>query len=226
MNTGAYRIDTSFISPNLRKAILSSIEDRHWVRTHPDGPYQSDAWRVITLINKGKPLPALERYPEIAEIAQKFNCKILSMVFYSILPGGVLHRHRDLSGTLEFFGRLRFHVPLATNPSVNFEVSKKTVPMAEGELWALNTSYLHAVSNLGETDRIHLVLEVEANDWCWSLLPKRDIRYYAHSLFFAIVVIGRAIETFLFNRSRIKGQLAMARAMFKPKIRQLLGKQK
>ena len=85
------------------------------------------------------------------------------------------------------FGRLRFHVPIVTHPEVEFVVGGKRVDMRPGELWALDTSYEHSVRNRSDQVRVHLVAEVVANDWVWSLLPKKGVVYYRHLAGFWIV---------------------------------------
>ena len=52
--------------------------------------------------------------------------------------------------------------------------------MRPGELWALDTSYEHSVRNRSDQVRVHLVVDVVANDWVWSLLPKKGVAYYRH----------------------------------------------
>jgi hypothetical protein len=154
----------------------------------------------------------LAKYPHVRKLIDYFQCPVMEAVFYSILPGGNLHPHRDVSGTLEL-GRLRFHIPLVTNPKVEFKVSKKVVPMKAGELWALNTSYLHSVANLGDCDRIHIVLEVEANDWCWSLLPKKSLPYYTHAAGFFGLTAWRAVSTAFTDRNKLRGRFNQGKWM-------------
>ena len=100
-------------------------------------------------------------------------------MLYAVRPGTILHPHRDMSGNLPF-GRLRFHVPIVTNPEVDFVVGGERLDMRPGELWALDTSYEHSVRNRSNQVRVHFVVEVVANDWVWSLLPKKGVAYYRH----------------------------------------------
>jgi hypothetical protein len=86
--------------------------------------------------------------------------------------GGELTRHTDQvdpdSGTTD--GKLmRFHFPLTTNKDVIFSTwgvdgKRKNAHMAIGECWYLDVRKPHAAVNGGTTDRIHLVVDVEAND--------------------------------------------------------------
>jgi quercetin dioxygenase-like cupin family protein len=43
--------------------------------------------------------------------------------------------------------------------------------MREGESWYVNFNLPHRVLNLGETARVHLVLDCVLNDWLRSQFP-------------------------------------------------------
>jgi hypothetical protein len=218
MNSGSFLVMDRFPEFDAARGVLSEVSRSDWVPTIPDGPYKSDGWRVIKLFEQGKPTAFAERHPEIKRVIGYFECPIVKAMFYSMLPGAELHPHRDSSGTLEL-GLLRFHIPIETNPNVSFMVSKKRVPMKSGELWALNTSYLHAVENKGQTDRVHLVVEVEVNEWCWSKLPKKNMKFYVHYAWFMMLVIGRAIRLALTDPKAARSRLGIGKFIAKRLLR-------
>lgn len=111
-------------------------------------------------------------------------------MFYSMLPGGDIPSHRDMVGNVGL-GGLRLHIPIITNSNVNFIVDNKRVIMNIGELWALDTSYKHSVTNFGSEQRIHLVMDVIVNEWVLSLLPKKNLQFYIHQLHLIILGIIR-----------------------------------
>lgn len=162
MDQGAALIKKDFGYSDALRSVLEQLGAEDWVPTHPDGPYESDGWKVVPFVEFGRETPMMERFPVMAKVLQEFKCPVKMMVYYNMLPGAKIHPHRDTSGTLEL-GFLRFHVPIRTNEQVDFRVDNVAVPMREGQLWALNTSHKHAVSNLSNSDRVHLVLEVEVN---------------------------------------------------------------
>jgi hypothetical protein len=221
MNSGAYLVDKRFPLFSEATRVCTQIADSDWIATIPDGPYANDGWRVVKVVDKYKPTAFLEAHQDLQTVLNWFKAPIVMAVYYSMLPGTELHPHRDTSGTLEL-GRLRFHIPIVTNPSVNFMVSKKRVPMEEGQLWALNTSYLHAVENKSQTDRIHLVVEVEANDWCWSLLPAKGPVYYAHYAFFMMQLAKRGLQVLTTDRKN----MGAAKNIGKFVLARFLGKRK
>ena len=85
--------------------------------------------------------------------------------------GGELRRHTDQvdsdAGVAE--GQLlRFHFPIITNDKVKFMMwdtynQPKEVNMVVGSLWSIDTRKPHTAVNNGTEDRIHLVVDVEAD---------------------------------------------------------------
>ena len=92
--------------------------------------------------------------------------------------GGELERHTDQvdpdSGIQD--GKImRLHFPIITNDSVvfttwNVDGTKKNVHMKVGECWYIDTRKPHQAINSGNTDRLHLVVDVDANDDVRGLL--------------------------------------------------------
>jgi hypothetical protein len=86
--------------------------------------------------------------------------------------GGELKRHTDQvdnDAGVRNGQTMRMHIPLVTNPGVDFTVwnwnnEPTVVNMREGECWVLDTRKPHCVVNRGTTERIHLVIDVFAND--------------------------------------------------------------
>jgi hypothetical protein len=218
MNPGAHLIAPSFPEFETAQKVLSEVTESEWVPTVPDGPYQNEGWRVVKIVAKGKRTQFAEQHPEIGRVLDYFKDPIEMAVFYSMLPGTILHPHRDLSGTLEL-GKIRYHVPLATNSDVKFFVDKKRVPMANGEMWALNTSYLHAVENASQIDRVHLVVEVEVGKWSWSLLPRKNLRYYGHYAWFMSLVMWRGFTKLVTQKDALKTYSNMSRTFMRRLLR-------
>lgn len=92
--------------------------------------------------------------------------------------GGELTRHADITdpdaGVAD--GRiLRIHIPIATNPGVVFtqwklDGSKVEACMGAGESWYLDTRKPHCARNGGQTERVHLVLDVKGSQALRDLL--------------------------------------------------------
>ena len=92
--------------------------------------------------------------------------------------GGELQRHTDQvdpdSGVRD--GKiLRLHIPVVTNSDVGFsswttDGVERKIRMAAGTMWYIDTRKPHRAINGGTEDRIHAVIDVEANDECRKLL--------------------------------------------------------
>ena len=65
----------------------------------------------------------------------------------------------------------RLHIPVTTNPDVEFKVNGRPVTMTPGQTWYLRLADPHSVANRGTTERTHIVLDVVANAW---LLDRMD----------------------------------------------------
>jgi mannose-6-phosphate isomerase-like protein (cupin superfamily) len=69
---------------------------------------------------------------------------------------------------------VRLHIPVVTNPEVEFVLNGVRVEMKEGECWYHNFNLPHRVANRGTVDRVHLVLDCVLNDWLREVLLSAD----------------------------------------------------
>lgn len=63
----------------------------------------------------------------------------------------------------------RVHIPVTTNPAVEFHCGDRFVNMAEGEAWTFDNWVLHKVVNDTPTRRIHLVFDTIGSSAFWKL---------------------------------------------------------
>ncbi|TCS14492.1 aspartyl/asparaginyl beta-hydroxylase domain-containing protein [Caulobacter sp. BK020] len=108
--------------------------------------------------------PFLRPCPYFRAVIAAFACEVRAVRLMRLGPGSVIKAHTDLDLDIEA-GGARVHVPVVTNPDVDFRLNGARVEMAAGEAWYLRLSDPHAVANRGTTDRVHLVLDLVANDW-------------------------------------------------------------
>ncbi len=71
--------------------------------------------------------------------------------------GTVITPHRDHGPSM--LRSHRYHFAITTNPLVEFGIEGKMQHIAAGEIWEINNRKLHAVRNLGEHARVHLILD-------------------------------------------------------------------
>lgn len=166
------------------KADLDRFEASDWV-PHFNTRYYEGDWSGISLRSVGGvarelyPDPAasdpfadtanLDRCPDVRATLDRFQCELLSARFLRLAAGSVIKEHSDYNLAHED-GELRIHIPVRTNPDVEFILDGVPVRMCEGEAWYLDLNLKHRVSNLGSTDRIHLVVDCVVNDWLTGLV--------------------------------------------------------
>ena len=109
--------------------------------------------------------------PEIAKVLTLLRAPLGAVRLMRLGPESSILRHSDHDLSADY-GQVRLHVPLTTNPQVDFRVNDSTVTMLPGECWYLRLSDPHSVDNRGPTERIHLVIDAMVNDWLAELLVR------------------------------------------------------
>ncbi len=96
-----------------------------------------------------------------------------------LAPGSYIREHSDNALDYED-GEIRIHIPVQTNPEVEFYVSGERLLLEEGGCYYVNVNLPHRVANRGAAERIHLVIDAAVNDW-------------VHALFRECLTAGRVI---------------------------------
>ena len=180
----AYKLPLSFdpmpITQEIRVAESSSVWQDHWA----DGLAVRGTWGLIPLVaGPGDPSVAdaiLAKMPHTRSVIDAFHTKVLRARLMKLKAGAVIKEHRDYAyfgGQRWSFerGRIRIHIPIITGANVLWMLSRKRIDMKAGEAWYVNVCMPHSVENRGDTDRIHLVLEVEVNQWVRSMFPPETL---------------------------------------------------
>ena len=89
------------------------------------------------------------------------NGRIMSLILINLPAGKSIGRHRDANPVGDRFNRChRIHIPVITNDECIFEIDGEIKNMKKDEVWEIsNVKKLHSVSNRGNTDRIHLLVD-------------------------------------------------------------------
>lgn len=112
--------------------------------------------------------------PIIKKIEKIYNGKHGRIWLAKLPPGKEIPIHIDhysldtLLKAYEYYYFLavdRIHIPITTNEKVIFNVGGEDKHMKIGECWNMNQSILHFVKNDGDTDRIHLVIDLLPYKW-------------------------------------------------------------
>lgn len=172
----ALRCDPAGLQQDLRQ-----LADDEWV-AHYNADDHHGAWHAAALRTRAGALhpiqaiyadpaagtfadtPLLARCPHLRAALDAFACPLRGVRLMRLGPGAEILPHRDHELGLPH-GVARIHVPVCTNPEVDFRLDGRRIAMAPGEVWYLDFGRTHAVANRGATDRVHLVLDCEADDW-------------------------------------------------------------
>lgn len=118
--------------------------------------------------------PLFARCPHLKAAVDSLACEVTAVRLLRLAPGARIAEHRD-HALGEAYGELRLHLPVVTNPEVDFRVLGVRVCMRPGELWYVDASEPHAVSNTGATARVHLVIDCRHNDWLAAQLSQGEV---------------------------------------------------
>lgn len=174
---------------------LSLVVNNNWVSHFNTNGYNGD-WKAIplyaeqgdesnifALYNSNIILtetPVLKECHYFREVIQMFKCKVLSARILKLGIGAEIKPHRDHELGYEDHN-FRLHIPITTNKGVQFILDDTLLKMLPGECWYTNVNFVHSVKNLGTTDRVHLVLDFERNDWSdtlfFSLAPEESFQF-------------------------------------------------
>ena len=106
----------------------------------------------------------LARCPYHREVIDFFRMEKTSVRLMKLDAGAIIKPHHDHDLNYEQ-GEVRLHIPVTTNPQLEFYLEDERLLMAEGSCWYLNLTLEHQVINAGPTPRVHLVIDGLVNDW-------------------------------------------------------------
>jgi hypothetical protein len=149
-------------------------------------------WSQIVLLKNEFRDPVLSSCPALERALAAVPSRVLDAGLKLLAPGGFVHEHRDITGASPM-GVLRLHVPIVTDPGVEFYVNGRRVDLQPGEAWVLDTSYLHRVANNSTVRRVHLVVDVELDRSLRALLPARDVWDRLHVVHFWLLCVLKGI---------------------------------
>lgn len=177
-----------FFDPEKLKEDLLKIAPAEWI-SHYRGDHYEGGWAVAPLRSVGghsaviystpagtnpnfyKDTPILERCPYFQSAINWFQCQVNGARLMRLDPAARILEHTDDmdDGNTQ---ELRIHIPVETNPQVEFWVDGQLVPMQEGEAWFADFNLPHSVNNYGSAPRTHLVLDCSVNPWLEAQLQR------------------------------------------------------
>jgi hypothetical protein len=166
------------------------VRDLHVLRDVPTapqpGPYHKGEWTGIALHSMGgkesvfPSSPGMDRYQETERLLQtpyfkkildELECpkEVVRLLF--LPPDGHIKDHFDFHTNFQF-GLVRLHIPILTNPDVAFVIDGQRMNWNPGELWYGDFSRVHSVKNNSQMVRVHMVMDIQINDFVLSLFPE------------------------------------------------------
>lgn len=157
------------------QAELADVRDSEWIAHYNPNDHEG-AWHLAALSAPAglqesiwscaipeicQPTPLLRRSSYFALLLDEIPVVKTSVRLMRLAPGAVIKEHCDSFGDEE----IRIHVPVTTNPEVDFRFAGEPVSMQKGSCWLLDFRLPHSVANHGPTARTHLVIDAFRNDW-------------------------------------------------------------
>lgn len=122
-------------------------------------PEETDCYEDTTLLLSS---------PYLQDVLNYFQCPLLSVRLLKLAAGAKVHEHKDRDLCFEE-GLVRFHIPVFTNPEVDFFLDGEKMMLTEGSCWYMNFNLPHSLHNKSNQDRIHLVVDARVNEWVQQL---------------------------------------------------------
>jgi len=99
--------------------------------------------------------------PIVSKLESLHEGKVGKCIFIKLPAHKNVGEHTDKR---DYLGAVRrHHVAITTNENVLFFVNKESKNMKVGDCWEINNSQLHSVENNGDTERIHLLIDILPN---------------------------------------------------------------
>lgn len=111
----------------------------------------------------------LSTSPHLRDALGQFRCPLTSARLLALGAGAAIKTHSDYRLAHED-GEVRLHVPLITDPEVEFILDGRPVELAAGDCWYLNLNLPHSAANRSSRPRIHLVVDCIVNSWLDDLV--------------------------------------------------------
>lgn len=160
-------------------AEVAALPPSAWL-PHPGRIVGNDAVPLITpngaitnaFAGPMAPTEHLRACPYILEIMKDLGAVWGRSRLMGLAPGAIVPEHVDVGHYWRT--HLRVHIPVITNPGVEFTCEGETVNMAAGECWIFDSFRIHDVRNTGTEKRVHLVLDTVGGEKLWDLMREGE----------------------------------------------------
>lgn len=174
LNQPLVQLPISFCAETLA-AEVKALPQSAWT-PHPSGFPGNDAVRLVTpggrdtdaIFGAMAPTEHLGQCPYVIDVMAELGAVWGRSRLMGLGAGGEVPAHIDVN----YYWRThtRVHIPVITNPNVEFTCGGQTTHMAAGECWVVDTFRSHTVANRGTDRRVHLVIDTVGGERLWDLI--------------------------------------------------------
>jgi hypothetical protein len=166
------------------KSDLARVREEEWTPHFNERDYGGD-WRGVALRSQNgdksflfasfvgaaefRDTELMDRCAYFRELLSVFECPVKAVRLLSLGAGSFVREHRDHALSYED-GEMRIHIPVQTSGEVEFYVDGERLPLEEGRTYYINVNLPHRIVNGSDVDRVHLVLDIEVNEWVHELV--------------------------------------------------------
>lgn len=177
LNARFIQLPVAFDVDRLQREI-EALGDDAW-RPHPEG-FQGNDFIPLIAANGDpadesyegpmRPTQHLKDCPYLVDVLTKLGAAWGRTRLMRLGPHADVNPHVDVN--YYWRDRMRVHVPIVTQPTVQFYCGDQNIHMAAGECWIFDTWSLHRVENNDERSRIHLVADTVGGESFWDLAAR------------------------------------------------------
>jgi hypothetical protein len=177
LNARFIQLPVAYDVERLRQEI-EALGDDAW-RPHPEG-FQGNDFLPLIAANGSpadesfegpmRPTEYLKRSPYMIDVLASLGAAWGRTRLMRLGPHADVNPHVDVN--YYWRDRMRVHVPIITQPTVQFYCGDQNIHMKAGECWIFDTWSLHRVENADERNRIHLVADTVGGEGFWDLAAR------------------------------------------------------
>jgi hypothetical protein len=163
----------SDLKPSKQRSYISQTNHEAWggISLHAIGGRWDDASAGGPSLAGFQETEAVQRAPYFKQVLDSLECPKQSVRISVMGPKGRIKPHVDTDIGFDR-GVIRLHIPIITNPHVEFFIDNQPVSFTPGHLWFGDFRYEHHVYNGGDEARTHIVADVCINDFVLKLFPE------------------------------------------------------
>lgn len=150
-----------------QESYLSQKESNSYFITEVFNSDQNDEPFINGIVTKDPQIIELIVIPIIYELEKLVGGKYAKSLLAKLPAGKRIFPHYDQGGPLSTYMMVirRFHIVITTNDKVSFRIGNITMHLTAGECWEINQNIIHEVWNDGDSDRIHLIVDIFPYRW-------------------------------------------------------------